>query len=72
MGTALMNDAAEEASERLTAALNSLILAAHGLRVPPSEAYASDVGRMEVLAGKIESLAQVIEDETLYVREGQR
>lgn len=70
--TAKMYDDAAEASERLTASLSSLILAAHGIRVPPAEAYASDVGRMAVWADKIEALAQVIEAETLYIKEGQR
>lgn len=64
-----MKQEAIEANERLTAALQSLIFAAHGMRVPVDRAHASEIGRLEVWAGKIESMAKVIEDETLYIRE---
>lgn len=63
---------AMEANARLTAALQSLILAAHGTRVPADHAFATAIGRVNAWADKIESMAEDIEVETLYIREGSR
>jgi hypothetical protein len=67
-----LTQTATEANVQLTTALQSLILAVHGMRVPPERPHASGVIRMEQWASKIEALAKVIEDETLYIKEGQR
>lgn len=59
--------AAAQANERLTEALQGLVIAAHGTRVMPDEAYASAVGRMNAWASRIEALTQQIESEADYL-----